>query len=61
MPYTIRAAAKALHVSPETARKWLDSGELFETPVEGGVRLVSDESVQRKAKETGVKLGGEAA
>lgn len=56
MPYTLRAAARALHVSPETARKWLNDKRLYEVPVNGGARLVSDESVQRVARELGVNL-----
>lgn len=56
MPYTLRAAAKALGVSVTTVQKWLEDGDLFEVPITGGVRAVSDESVQRKAKERGVEL-----
>ncbi len=56
MPYTLRAAAKALNVTVTTVQKWVEQGDLYEVPVTGGVRLVSDESVQRKARERGIDL-----
>lgn len=56
MPYTLRAAAKALNVTVTTVKKWVEQGDLYEVPVTGGVRLVSDESVQRKARERGIDL-----
>jgi len=60
MPYTFRAAAEALGVSVTTVQKWVKVGDLFELSVHGGCKLVSDESVQRKARVRGVELKGEA-
>jgi len=58
MPYTIRAASRELHVSPTTIVNWLQEGKLFEVPVKGGVRLVSDESVERIKRETAQAKAG---
>ena len=61
MPYTLRAAAEALQVSVTTVARWVEDKSLFEVEVKGGVRLVSDESVQRKARERGIDLTAEVA
>lgn len=61
MPYTLRAAAKALGVSATTVARWVESKQLYELPVKGGVTLISDESVERLARERGITLRSEEA
>lgn len=62
MAYTLRAAARKIGVAVTTIQNWIANGALYEVPVVGGVRLVSDESVDRKLRErAGVALEPEPA
>jgi hypothetical protein len=54
--YNLTWAAKALGVPTQTARNWLDQGELEQVPIIGHTRIVTAASVQSKAKQLGIDL-----
>lgn len=55
-PYNMNEAARALQKSTSTISYWLTKGELFEVPSHGRQRLISAESIQRKARQLGIEL-----
>jgi hypothetical protein len=59
-PYNLSQAAAALRVSKGTVFNWLSNEELFEVDSHGNQRLVSAESVRRKARELGIDLSEQA-